>query len=258
VDIDAGIMNPASAAAAVGPRTRAIVVVHLYGQMADVHSLLALGVPVVEDCAQAHGAQIGGVPAGTLGALGAYSFYPTKNLGALGDAGAVVTTDAGLDARLRLLRQYGQATRYEHIAEGVNSRLDELQAAFLRAKLAHLEAGNRRRREIAAIYDRALAGQGRLRPLRVLPDRLHARHLYVARAADRTAVQGELRDRGIGTLAHYPRAVHEHPPYADRLHPQVPLTNSEQLAREVVSMPLHPQLTDDEVAFVAHALGQLQ
>jgi dTDP-3-amino-3,4,6-trideoxy-alpha-D-glucose transaminase len=256
VEPDAGTIDLTSAQAAMSERTKAIVAVHLYGQMGDVAPLVGLGVPVIEDCAQAHGARHDDHPAGTIGVLGAFSFYPTKNLGALGDAGAVVTNEPALDEQVRLLRQYGQATRYEHVAEGVNSRLDELQAAFLRVKLAALDADNDRRREIAAVYDEALGTSARLTPLAALPGRVHARHLYVARAADRAAVQEELDARGIQTLVHYPRAIHQHPPYADRA--RVPLSNAEALAASVLSLPLHPRMTDDEVGHVAQSLRQVQ
>ena len=195
-----------------------MIPVHLYGQVGDLGAVLAAcephGIAVLEDCAQAHGATYDGRAAGTIGAAGAFSFYPTKNLGALGDGGAVVTGDPALAERLRLLRQYGQADRYEHVAHGVNSRLDEIQAALLRAKLPHLPAGNERRNAIAARYDEALA-EAPVRPLRRLPGRDHAFHLYVVLAPDRPGFQAALAERGVATLVHYPRPIHGHPPYAD-------------------------------------------
>ena len=260
VEPDAGTIDPASLAGAISARTRAVVPVHLYGQVGDLGAVLAAcephGIAVLEDCAQAHGATYEGRPAGTIGVAGAFSFYPTKNLGALGDGGAVVTGDPALAERLKLLRQYGQADRYDHVAHGVNSRLDELQAALLRAKLPHLAAGNARRNAIAARYDEALA-DAPVRPLRRLEGRDHAFHLYVVLAPDRAAFQAALADRGVATLVHYPRPIHGHPPYADLGRGLVPLAISEDLAERVVSLPLYPELTDAEVEHVAGVLSEV-
>jgi dTDP-4-amino-4,6-dideoxygalactose transaminase len=254
VEADAGTIDPDSLARAIGPRTAAIVPVHLYGQVGDLDAVLALagerGIPVVEDCAQAHGATLGNRPAGTMGIAGAFSFYPTKNVGALGDGGAVVTGDEALAERLRRLRQYGQADRYHHVDRGVNSRLDELQAALLRAKLPQLVADNARRNAIADSYDEALA-DGPVRPLARLIDRVHAFHLYVVLAPDRQAFQEALEARGVATLVHYPRPVHGHPPYAALGDGAVSLSNSERLAAGVVSLPLYPELSDSEIDYVA-------
>jgi dTDP-4-amino-4,6-dideoxygalactose transaminase len=252
VEPDAGTMDPASLERAMGPRTRAVVAVHLYGQCADIDAIreVAGAVPVIEDCAQAHGAQLRGRPAGAMGNAAAFSFYPTKNLAALGDAGAVASPDAAVVDRVRLLRQYAQAERYSHIDHGVNSRLDELQAAVLRTRLTHLDAENERRREIAAVYTDALAGTD-VRPLDRLPDRLHAFHLFVVRVPERERFQARLAQEGVQTLVHYPRPIHGHAPYAALRVPGVPLDHSEQLADAIVSLPLFPELTDDEVAHVA-------
>lgn len=252
VEAESATMDPESAAAAVSPRTRAVVPVHLYGQCSPLPDL---GVPVVEDCAQAHGATLDGRTAGTAGALGAFSFYPTKNLGALGDGGAVVSTDPELAERIRLLRQYGQADRYRHVAHGVNSRLDEVQAAVLRLRLAGLTAGNERRRAIAARYDEALAGTS-VCPLARLGGRDHVFHLYVVRVeGDRDAFRAALEADGVRTLVHYPEPIHGHPPYrALGTDGPVPLRNAERLAGEIVSLPLYPELTDAEVDRVADAV----
>jgi dTDP-4-amino-4,6-dideoxygalactose transaminase len=254
---EAGTMDPESLAGALGDRTRAVVPVHLYGQCADVDTIAEVcaerGVAVVEDCAQAVGATLRGRPAGTIGALGCLSFYPTKNLGALGDGGAVLTDDPALDERLRLVRQYGQADRYRHVTEGVNSRLDELQAALLRTRLPHLERWTERREQIAAAYTDALA-EGPVRPLAQLAERRHVYHLFVVEAPDRAALQGHLGERGIGTLVHYPTPVHRHPPYARLADGPVPLTVSEQLCEHIVSLPMYPELDDAEVERVAEAL----
>jgi dTDP-4-amino-4,6-dideoxygalactose transaminase len=258
VDADTATIDPASLERALTSRTRAVVPVHLYGQVGDLEQVLAVcseqGLQVVEDCAQAHGATLGGRAAGSMGAAGAFSFYPTKNLGALGDGGAVVTDDDALAERLRLLRQYGQTDRYHHVAHGVNSRLDEIQAAILRAKLTQLEAGNARRNEIASRYDAALEGTP-VRPLKRLADRRHAFHLYVVVAPDRPAFQATLDEGGVGTLVHYPRPVHGNAPYSELGSVGIPLAVSEHLADRVVSLPLYPELTEAEVEHVVGVLG---
>lgn len=256
VDEDTATIDPDSLAAACGARTKAIVPVHLYGQVGDLGAVLeiaaARGATVVEDCAQAHLATWEGRCAGTAGRLGAFSFYPTKNLGALGDGGAVVTADEQLDRRLRRLRTYGQTDRYHHAERGINSRLDELQAAILRVKLPHLRAWHERRNAIAAVYDRALAGTP-LRPLERLPGRAHAFHLYVVRATDRDGVAAALAARGVRTLIHYPRPVHRQEAYRELGGGPVSLARSERLAAEVLSLPLYPELSDEQVAHVAAA-----
>jgi dTDP-3-amino-3,4,6-trideoxy-alpha-D-glucose transaminase len=257
----AGLMDPESLVAAIGPQTRAVVPVHLYGQCADLDAISSVtadaGVEVIEDCAQAHGAELRGRKAGTIGRLGCFSFYPTKNLGALGDGGAVVTDDPVLADRLRLLREYGQTERYVHITAGVNSRLDELQAAVLRAKLPHLEGWNGRRREVAARYSEAISSTS-IRPLAELPGRRHAYHLYVVETEDRSALQNHLDGCGVRTAVHYPRPIHAYEPYRALGDGPVPLTVSEQLCERVVSIPLYPELTEDEVEAVSVALSEFE
>ena len=247
-------MDPESLRRAITARTRAIVPVHLYGQCADLDAIARVtgGIPIVEDCAQAHGARFGENGAGTMGALGAFSFYPTKNLGALGDGGAVVTNDDKMAQSLRLLRQYGQIDRYHHETEGVNSRLDELQAAILRAKLPRVAAGNERRREIAARYAAALEGTA-VRPLAMLAGRENVFHLFVVRAADRKNFRDRLAADGVDTIVHYPVPIHRHPPYGSLPRSGTGLSVSETLAGEVVSLPIFPELTDAEVEHVADA-----
>ena len=250
-------LDPADVKRVLTERTRAIVPVHLYGQVADMAPLLELArerrLVVVEDCAQAHGAALDGRPAGSLGHAAAFSFYPTKNLGALGDAGAVVTDDAELAARARLLRNYGEQARFEHVARGWNSRLDELQAAFLRAQLPSLGTSNERRRAIAAVYAEALAGTAIEAPAEA-QGRHHVYHLYVARAQARDAFRARLAERGVETAVHYPTPVHLQPAYralAPSRRPRV----TEEAAAQIVSIPLHSALTDDDVAYVAAALS---
>ena len=234
-------------ALAAGP-VAAVIATHLYGQMADMPAIAALcrqaGVPLIEDCAQAHGAALDGRRAGRWGLLASFSFYPTKNLGALGDGGAVVTGDAALAERLRALRQYGWVRKYEvTVAGGANSRLDELQAAVLLAKLPHLDAANARRRAIAARYSAALADL----PLRCppAPGAGHAMHLYVVRTPRRAALQAHLAARGIASDVHYPVADHLQPIWAHRQPPHLPVT--EAACAQVLSLPCYPGLGDAQV-----------
>ena len=261
VDIDpiTYTLDPAQLAAAVTPRTRAIVPVHLYGAPADMDAVLSVarahGLLVVEDCAQAHGARTQGRMAGTLGDAAAFSFYPTKNLGALGDGGAVATNRPEVAERLRLLRQYGWRERYVSDVAGTNSRLDELQAAILRVRLGHLEAENAARRRLAARYDAALAGLPiALPPAR--PDDCAVYHLYVIRTAARDALAEHLRARGIGTGVHYPVPVHRQPAYAHLGYGPGSLPATEAAAAGVLSLPMYPDLPEVAVAVVAAAMQE--
>ncbi len=247
VDARTWTLDPASAAARVTERTRAIVPVHLYGLCADVDALRPLGLPIVEDAAQAHGAELRGRRAGTLGDAAAFSFYPTKNLGALGDGGAVVTNDADVADRARALRVYGERERYASETAGWNSRLDELQAAVLLVQLRQLERWTERRRALAARYDEVVEAQPEPVGFR------HARHLYVLRVRGRDAFRAGLAERGIETLVHYPRPIHGHPAYERLGH--AGLRESERHAAECVSLPLYPELRDDEADAVAAALA---
>lgn len=253
---DSMTIDPERVAAAVGPRTRAIVPVHLYGRCADMDAIMSVawehGLKVVEDAAQAHGAGWAGKPAGTMGDAAAFSFYPTKNLGALGDGGAVVTNDAAVAEVARTLRSYGEVAQYETVRRGTNSRLDTLQAVLLSIALRHVDAWTERRREIAARYS-AAAVEGALPTPGDPPGGLHVYHLYVVPVGDREGFRARLADDGVQTLVHYPRAVHQHEPYRD-IARVGDLGVSEWLARSVVSLPLYPELTDDEVSAVVDAL----
>jgi dTDP-3-amino-3,4,6-trideoxy-alpha-D-glucose transaminase len=239
-------LDPSSAADAVGPRTRALVPVHLYGRRADMQPLLELarehGLRVVEDAAQAHGAAM-------VADVAAFSFYPTKNLGALGDAGAVVTSDAALAARARELREYGRRGDGRSFERSGQSRLDTIQAALLLAKLPLLDGWNTRRGELAGRYTEALGGGA----VEVPTGGHHVYHLFVVRSPERDALRDRLRSRGVETLVHYPLAVHEHPAWSDLARPGA-LAESERAAREVLSLPLYPQLTDDEAGRVIEAV----
>jgi dTDP-4-amino-4,6-dideoxygalactose transaminase len=255
VDPDTGCMCPERLAESFTSRTRAVLPVHLYGRCAEMGAIRALadnaGVSVVEDAAQAHGASHEGRRAGTFGDAAAFSFYPTKNLGALGDAGAVVTDDHELALKVRQLRNYGEKSKYVNVAVGYNSRLDELQAAVLRAKLPHLERWNAERREIAAAYDDLLAGSRVTTPPR---DEGHVYHLYVVRSPSRDALQEHLRSAGIETQIHYPTPVHRQPAYRSAARSAGPLRTTEQLADEVLSLPAFPGLTQGVVLEVANAV----
>lgn len=256
VDPESMTIDPDRVAAAVGARTRAIVPVHLYGRCADMDAILAIGaehgLKVVEDCAQAHGATWRGRAAGTIGDAGAFSFYPTKNVGALGDAGAIVTCDAGVAAEAAALRSYGEFERYESGLHGTNSRLDTLQAALLSVKLRHADAWHDRRREIAAWYTDAL-GDTSLKAPTDPEGGIHAYHLYVVAVRDREEFRADLADGGVETLVHYPKAVHEHLAYRD-IARSGSLAVSEGLSASVVSLPLYPELQDDEVTAVTGAV----
>jgi dTDP-4-amino-4,6-dideoxygalactose transaminase len=240
-------------------RIAAVIPVHLYGQPADPE-ILALarrhGARIVEDCAQCHGAFTAGRRAGSLGDLGAFSFYPTKNLGALGDGGMVVTDDDGLAERLRALREYGWRERYVSDIAGMNSRLDEMQAAILRVKLATLDADNARRAAIAAAYDAGLATLPLRLPAR-RADASHVFHQYVVRSAERDRLRAALSERGIGTNIHYPVPVHLQPAYQGRLTiGRGGLGESERAARDVLSLPMFPQLADAQAARVMTAVRE--
>jgi dTDP-4-amino-4,6-dideoxygalactose transaminase len=254
-------MDPAFLESLIGSRTKAIMPVHLYGQAARMDAVLAIaekhGLPVIEDVAQAHGATIGGRMLGSLGAIGCFSFYPTKNLGGLGDGGACVTNDDDLADRLRLLRNYGQRTRYDHEILGRNSRLDELQAAILRAMLPHLEEWTERRRAIATRYDAGFAeleAAGLVRRPVEADGNRHVYHLYQVRVADREALRAALGEAGIDTQVHYPIPVHLQQAYAPLGGRPGQLPVTEQHARETVSLPMFPELTDEEVDRVVDAV----
>ena len=261
-------MDPAELAAVLAapppglPPIKAVVPVHLYGQAADLDAIAATcrrhTVALIEDCAQAHGARLHGKRLGTFGEAATFSFYPTKNLGAQGDGGAVVTRDPALATRIAALRQYGLHQHYISDEVGVNSRLDEMQAAILRAKLPHLDAQNTRRRAIAGAYDAALAGS-HLRPPQRRPDTEPVFHLYVLRVPDRPALQARLRADGVGTGIHYPMPVHLQPAYKGRvaLGPSG-CRETTLAANEVLSLPLYPELTDAQVEQVCTALTRLR
>lgn len=247
-------IDPNAVEAAIGPRTRAIMAVHLYGQLADMKALSTLaqrhGLLLIEDAAQAHGASIDGQDAGSFGHAAAFSFFPGKNLGALGDAGAVVTSDASLDACIRALRNYGSDVKYRHLYQGVNARLDEMQAALLRVKLRYLDEDVARRRAVARRYRQAIRHADIVLP-QVVCESAHAWHLFVVRSGSRQALQQHLQRQGIQTLVHYPLPPYRQPAYAGQPHPALPLT--EQLHEQVLSLPMGPALDEASVERVIAA-----
>jgi len=254
VEPDAATWNidPRRIEEAITPHTRAIMPVHLYGAPAEMDAIRDIarrhGLRVIEDAAQAHGARYRGRRAGSLGDAAGFSFYPGKNLGALGDGGAITTDDDDLAARLRKLRNYGSSVKYQHEVEGVNSRLDEMQSAILRAKLQHLDADNARRAEVAGWYREALADVP-VELIRVPEEAQSVWHLFVVRTSRRDALRDYLAARGIGTQIHYPVPCHRQEAFAGHAWPALPIT--EQVQAEVLSLPMAPYLGADDVAQVA-------
>ena len=257
VDPETLTLDPASCEAALTSRTVAIVPVHLYGQPADMRALEAIAtrrsLAIVEDCCQAHLATCTGTPVGAFGAGGAFSFYPTKNLGALGDGGAVISNDSSIAARVRRFRNGGQSNRYVHEAVGVNSRLDELQAAVLRTRLRMLPRWTTRRRILAATYKRLLNGSVRPLPRR---DEGDVYHLFVVRSSERDALQGHLAAAGIETLIHYPIPMTHQPAFTQWTRRDCPVATC--AAREILSLPLHPRLTDTDVERICLGIDAFQ
>jgi dTDP-4-amino-4,6-dideoxygalactose transaminase len=251
-------LDVAAVAAALTPRTRAVIPVHLAGQPAAMAPLLDLArardLVVIEDAAQAHGARYRGRTCGALGALGCFSFYPSKNLGACGDGGMVVTDDAALAARLRLLGNYGQREKYVHVVRGRNSRLDTLQAAILAVKLPHLEAWNAARRRHAARYRELLAGVGDLTFQQPSPEDTPVYHLFIIETARRAALQRYLAARGVQTGIHYPIPIHLQAAYADLGYRPGAFPHAERLAQRALSLPMYPELTDAQIAYVADCI----
>ncbi len=260
VDVDpvTYTLDPAQLEARVTPRTRAVIPVHLYGQCADMGPILEVarrhGLRVIEDACQAHGARYRRARAGSLGDLAAFSFYYSKNLGAYGEGGMVTTGDDELARRLRMLRDHGSPERYRHEVVGMNARLDEVQAAVLRAKLPHLERWNALRRANAAHYDSLLARLEAVIPPAAAPYAEPVYHLYVIRARDRDGLQAWLRERGIGTGIHYPVPCHLQPAFRYLGYRPGDLPATEQAAGEILSLPMYPELRAEQRVYVAGAV----
>lgn len=259
-DIDPGrlTINPAAIEAAITPRTAAILPVHLYGQAADMRAIMALaerrGLAVVEDCCQAHLATCDGRPVGSFGVAAAYSFYPTKNLGALGDGGAITTDDAKLAAKMKRIRNGGQTDRYRHGEMGVNSRLDEIQAAILGARLPYLGGWTGARRELAAAYRRLLSGTG----VQVPPERDagHVYHLFPVLSPRRDHLQAWLRSQGIETLIHYPVSIPRQPALRSESPAMCP--EADRVCAQVCSLPLYPGMPEEDLHTVVNAIQRFR
>ena len=253
-------MDPAGLEEAISPRTKAIIPVHLFGQPADMDPILEIarshGLVVIEDAAQAHGAEYNGRRAGSLGDAGCFSFYPGKNLGAFGEAGAVVTNDHVLQEKIRILRDHGQAQKYHHTMVGWNARMDGIQAAVLRVKLRHLERGNELRRAHASQYDRALKGIEQLvTPFEAAYAR-HVYHIYAIRIRERDEVIKFLVEMGIACGIHYPIPVHLQEAYQSLGYQAGAFPIAERAAREFISLPMFPELTSAQVEMVTEAINE--
>jgi dTDP-4-amino-4,6-dideoxygalactose transaminase len=249
-------IDPARIEAAITPRTRAILAVHLYGRAADMTRIVGIarrrGLKVVEDCAQAHGAMHGGRKVGAWGDAAGFSFYPTKNLGALGDAGAITTNDEKLAAMLRALRNYGSEKKYHNLYQGVNSRLDEVQAALLRVRLPFLNEENTARRRVAGRYLAEISNLRVKLPAAPESDTGHVWHLFVVRCAERDRLQAHLAEQGVQTMVHYPIAPQHQQAYVNEFTGKFPLTDD--LHAEVLSLPMGPALADEEMEKVVAAV----
>ncbi len=257
VDPETYTMSIPHLEAAITERTRAVIPVHLYGQAADMDPILGLArehnLTVIEDACQAHGARYKGRPVGGLGDAAAFSFYPSKNLGAFGDGGIVTTNRAEVAEAIRKLRNIGQADKNRHEVLGHNHRLDTMQAAILRVKLPHLDAWNASRRRLAGLYAEALADSGVVIPT-VMPGNVHVWHLYVIRTRQRDSLREFLAERGIATGIHYPVPIHLQPAYQQLGYRQGDFPISEQLAGEIVSLPMYAELTPGAIEHVAKAI----
>lgn len=262
VDIDprSFTMDPAAIEAAITPRTKAVVPVHLYGQTADMDPILDVGrrhgLVVIEDAAQAHGARYKGRAAGSLGDIGCFSFYPAKNLGACGEGGAVTTSNPEYALTIRRLRDWGQDRKYHHVLRGYNYRMEGFQGAILRVKLRHLEQWTEARRALAREYNQLLADSGVVRPIE-MPWARHVYHVYTLRVEDRDSLQAALLAEGIQTAVHYAVPAHLQPAYADLGYSRGDLPQSEKAAKEVLSLPLYPEMTGDQIQIVSQALTSL-
>lgn len=262
IDPDTALLDLDSVARCLSPRTRAVILVHLYGQMPPMEPWVAFcerrGIALVEDCAQAHLAQWNGQPAGSFGRFGAYSFYPTKNLGTAGDGGMLVCNDEALARKAAQLRNYGQSVRYHHPEIGLNSRLDEVHAAMLLERLAWLDRFTARRREVAAFYQRGISHPA----VSLLPaprdPASHVHHLYVLRCERRDALAEHLKAQGVASLIHYPVPVHRQPPCADVACDPAGMRATERHAATCLSLPCHPGLTDDALQRVVDAVNGFQ
>lgn len=261
VDVDPQFYNidVAEVQAAITPKTKAIIPVHLYGQPADMDPLLALaqkhGLAVVEDACQAHGAEYKGRKAGSMGVMSCFSFYPGKNLGALGEGGAVLCNDATLAQKLRMLRDHGSIKKYEHSFPAYNFRMEGLQGGFLAVKLPHLDQGNESRRKAATAYNRLLADSGVTTPA-VMPEARHIYHLYVVQSDDREGLKQHLSEQGVESGLHYPVPLHLQQAYAKLGYKEGDFPVAESLAKRILSLPMFPNITQEQIEYVCSAVAE--
>jgi dTDP-4-amino-4,6-dideoxygalactose transaminase len=262
INPDTALLDPDSAERCLSPRTKAVVLVHLYGQVREMEKWTTLckqaGISLLEDCAQAHMASWKGKIAGAFGAWGAYSFYPTKNLGALGDGGALVTNKQEIADKAGVLRNYGQSERYHHPEQGLNSRLDELQAALLSVRLDWLDAFSKRRKELGRSYFSGISNPLVQTMARPLEDDSHVYHLFVVLAEERDRLSAHLRERGVASLSHYPVPVHHQEPCRGIKADPRGLVHAERHAARCLSLPCHPQMSDDDVRKVIEAINEFR
>ena len=258
-DIDTFNINPHLIESAVTGKTKAIMPVHLYGQACDMDPVMKIadkyGLFVIEDCAQAHGATYKGKKVGTFGNAAGFSFYPGKNLGALGDSGAVVTDNDELASEIRALSNYGSDYKYHHILKGVNSRMDEMQAAFLSAKLPHLDRMNQERRRIADMYSSKINNPKVILPA-VNPECVPVWHVYGVRCEERDALESFLKERGIGTNKHYPTPIHLQEAYKDLAIPEGAMPIAEKISKTELSLPIYYGMTDEEIQYVIDSVNE--
>jgi len=261
IEPDGATIDPKAVEAAITPRTKAIIPVHLYGQCADMDPLLEIskrtGIPVIEDAAQAHGAKYRGRFAGTMGLISCFSFYPGKNLGAYGEGGLVATADDAIAAKLRMLRDWGQDRKYHHALKGFNYRMDGIQGAILGVKMKYIEGWTEQRRQIARWYGEALRGMNHVEVPLELPERRHVWHVYGIRVAPerRAEIMDTLNKRGVSTGLHYPIPVHLQPCFAELGHHAGDLPKAEHQADAELSLPMYPEMTQAQVGEVARALA---
>jgi len=261
IDPETYVLDPAEIERRINKKTRAILCVHLYGQPCDMHSIVRLArkykLKLIEDCAQAIGAEYRGKKVGTFGDAGAFSFYPSKNLGAFGDGGMIIANSKGIFEKARIIRVHGSSTKYEHTIHGCNSRIDELQAVILLTKLKYLNRWNNARRKLAAYYNRGLA-ELEQRGIVSLPHEQegtkHVFHLYVLRTKKRDALMRFLKSRGIGTAVHYPRPIHLQKAFKELGYRRRDFPHSESAAREIISLPLYPELRKKEVEYIISSI----
>lgn len=258
VDFATGLMDPAQLDKVATPKTKAVIPVHLYGQLADMEKIMewakTKNVLVLEDACQAHGAKRNGVRAGAWGAAAAFSFYPGKNLGAYGEGGAVVTNDADVAKKLRELRNHGSSKKYHHENLGYNFRLDTVQAAILKVKLPHLDDWNARRAAAAAKYVQGLAGVPGITPVTTAPGNEHIYHVFAVFTEQRDKLIAALAEEGIATNIHYPIPIHLQPAYAGHGHAVGSFPNAEKFANQTLSLPIFPELTDEQISAVCAAI----